>query len=868
MTSVTARESSRAVPGAALAASPPAVCGDDDVSCSHCGLPVPPGLRLLDEDEQFCCTGCRRVYTLLHECGLERYYAYRGAAEAEAQPASSSDRDYAEFDTESFQALYCRPAPEGARTIDLYLEGVHCAACVWLVEKLPTLLDGVHGATLDFVRRVVRVTYDPSALPLSRIARQLSGLGYPPHAYRGSGDVERQRKEERALLMRVGVAGAVAGNVMLLAFALYSGLFDGMSPQFQAFFRWGSLFISVPAIFWSGSVFFKGAWASLKTRTPHMDLPVSIGILAGFAWGAIGTLLGKGEIYFDSVTMLIFALLVGRWIQHRQQRSAFEAAELLGTLTPSTARLVQMGDDGRSHREVPAESVPEGALVEVRTGETIPVDGCVEEGASCIDTAVLTGESLPVEVRVGATVHAGATNLTAPLLVRCTQAGANTRVGQLMQRVEEAARRRAPIVRLADRIAGRLVVVALVLAAGTLVGWSFVNVERAIDHTVALLVVACPCGLGLATPLVVSAALARAARRGLLVKGGDALEKLATGGTFVFDKTGTLTAGQVRLVEFIGPRELAPAIVALESRSAHPVAQAFVAGLGGESSEAEDEAAGDAGKAQRRSTPAPPAAEDVEEVLGGGMTGCVGGRLLCVGSERMVRARGVEVPAFAEAATRRLLEQGHSPVWVAVDGRVEAVAGFGDPLRTDAAQSLAALRKLGYRLVLLSGDHPEAVAHAAAELEAAAQKETSPSGPLFDEVLGGRSPEQKLEYVEGAHSRGPVFMVGDGVNDAAALSAASVGIAVHGGAEASLLAADVFARRAGIAPVLELVQGARRTLKVLRRGLGVSLLYNGVGLSLAVAGLISPLFAAVLMPLSSLTVVSNAYRSKTFGVDP
>jgi Cu2+-exporting ATPase len=826
---------------------------------------VPPGLRVAGEEQQFCCIGCRRVYALLHECGLERYYAFRGASEATPQPASSSDRDYAEFDTESFQALYCRPSPEGMRTIDLYLEGVHCAACVWLVEKLPTLLQGVQAATLDFVRRVVRVTYDPTALPLSRIARQLSALGYPPHAYRGSSDMERQRQEERALLMRVGVAGAVAGNVMLLAFALYSGLFDGMSAQFQAFFRWGSLLISVPAIFWSGSIFFKGAWASLKTRTPHMDLPVSIGILAGFAWGALGTLLGKGEIYFDSVTMLIFALLVGRWIQHRQQRSAFEAAELLGTLTPSTARLVQAGDDGRSLREVPAESVPEGALVEVRTGETIPVDGCVEEGASCIDTAVLTGESLPVEVRVGATVHAGATNLTAPLLVRCTRAGANTRVGQLMQRVEEAARRRAPIVRLADRIAGYLVVVALVLAAVTLVGWSFVSVERAIDHTVALLVVACPCGLGLATPLVVSAALARAARRGLLVKGGDALEKLATPGTFVFDKTGTLTAGQVRLVEFAGPAELGPAIVALESRSAHPVARAFVAALGSENAETDS---GSSEQLDGRALPMLPDVEDVEEVLGGGMSGRVGGRLLCIGSERMVRARGVEVPEFVEDATRRLLERGHSPVWIAVEGRVEAVAGFGDPLRGDAAQSLVALRELGYRLVLLSGDHPEAVAHAAAELESDARSRAALRGPLFDEVLGGRSPEQKLEYVEGAHARGPVFMVGDGVNDAAALSAASVGIAVHGGAEASLLAADVFARRAGIAPVLELVQGARRTLSVLRRGLGVSLLYNALGLTLAVAGLISPLFAAVLMPLSSLTVVSNAYRSKTFGVDP
>lgn len=819
------------------------------VSCSHCGAPVPSALQVAEATEQFCCGGCRQVFALLRECGLERYYEFRSAAEVGPEPARPTDREYAEFDDAAFVELYCRPGADGTQVVELYLEGVHCSACVWLVEKLPSLLPGVREASLDFLRRVVRVSWDPEAIALSRIARQLDRLGYPVHPYRGSGDVERQRREERALLMRVGVAGAAAGNVMLMALALYSGLFDGMDPEFQRFFRWGSLLISAPAVLWSGSVFFRGALAALRTRTPHMDLPVSIGILAGFVWGGIGTLLGKGEIYFDSVTMLVFVLLVGRWIQHRQQRSAFEAAELLSTLTPSTARLVE----GSTYREVPAGSVPEGALVEVRVGETIPVDGQVEGGVSALDTALLTGESLPVDVVAGTYVHAGATNLSSPLSVRCARAGANTRVGQLMRSVEEAARRRAPLVRLADRIAGRLVVVALVLAAGTLVGWSFVSVERAIDHSVALLVVACPCGLGLATPLVVSAALARAARRGLLVKGGDVLEKLAVPGTFVFDKTGTLTAGQMRLVEYVGDPALQPAILALEARSVHPIARAFVTafspdtGFGG--------GAPDPTEGERL------AVEDVREILGGGVEGRVGGEMLLIGSEALIRARNVDVPPWVVEQVSRSLERGLSPVLVARQGRVEALGAFGDPLRPDAAASLRALKGLGHRLVLLSGDHRDAASHAARELERAAGQ------PLFDDVLGGQTPEQKLAYVESWAARQPVYMVGDGVNDAAALSAASVGIAVHGGAEASLLAADVFARRPGVEPVLELSRGARRTLRVLRRGLGVSLVYNVVGLSAAVAGWISPLMAAVLMPLSSLTVVGNAYRSRTFGVN-
>lgn len=850
----------------ALSASASAQPGDAtdpaEVACSHCGLPVPAVLIDVESPTQFCCGGCRQVYALLHECGLERYYAYRDAAEAPPQRALTSGRDYGELDTDDFRALYCRPGPEGTLRIELYLEGVHCSACVWLVEKLPALLPGVRETTLDFVRRVVRITWEPAEISLSRIARRLAAFGYPPHPYRGSGDMERQRQEERALLMRVGVAGAVAGNVMLMALALYSGLFDGMSPQFRAFFRWGSLLISAPAVLWAGSIFFKGALASLRTRTPHMDLPVSIGILAGFTWGALGTLLGKGEIYFDSVTMLIFALLVGRWIQHRQQRSAFEAAELLNTLTPSTAHL----REGDAVRDVPAASVAAEALVEVRTGETIPVDGVVVEGSSSLDTAVLSGEPLPVDVEPGALVHAGSTNLTGLLLVRCLRSGEATRMGQLMKSVEEAARRRAPIVRLADRVAGYLVIVAIVLAALTLFGWSFVSLERAVDNTVALLVVACPCGLGLATPLVVSAALARAARRGLLIKGGDALEKIATPGTFVFDKTGTLTEGRVRLVEYAGDPSVQVAVAALEARSVHPVARAFVAAF----------------EREMEGTEAP-LVEDAREELGGGMWGRVAGRELWVGNERSTRERGVVIPAWAEEVLAGWLERGLSPALIAREGTVVALAAFGDPLREDAAESLRALRALGHRLVLLSGDHPRAVSHAVAQLDRAAlgvaadegagEPGEGPDGTsaegsepsLFDEVLGGQTPEQKLAYVEAAVARGPVFMVGDGVNDAAALSAASVGVAVHGGAEASLLAADVFARRDGVEPVVELAQGAQRTIRVLRRGLGMSLLYNVVGLSLAVSGVISPLLAAIIMPASSLTVVSNAYRSRTFG---
>jgi Cu2+-exporting ATPase len=455
----------------------------------------------------------------------------------------------------------------------------------------------------------------------------------------------------------------------------------------------------------------------------------------------------------------------------------------------------------------------------------------VESGDSTLDVRLLTGESSPLEVKPGDRVYAGTENLAATLLVRAERAGRDTRVGQLVASMERAQRERAPIVRVADRIAGHFVVVVLMLAALTLVVWWHVDAGRAVDHVVALLVVTCPCALGMATPLAVSVALARAARRGILIKGGDVLEALARPAHFVFDKSGTLTAGRPELVDWRGGHELALLVSASEDGCDHPLARAF-----------------------RRAFPAPDdlRAESVERLTGAGLRAEVKGRRIVVGNLALMEATGIDVPAdFAEEAQAHAAA-GLTPVLVADGGRVAGLAAFGDALRPDAAASLCELSKLGSSMSILSGDHPLVVQRVARHL---------PVRP----ALGGVSPEQKLEKVLAFMRRGErVVMVGDGVNDAAAISAATVGIAVHGGAETSLLAAGVFSTTPGVSPVLEAVRGARLTLQAIHRGLVFSLAYNAVGVVLAMSGVLSPLVAAVMMPLSSLTVVTSALRSRAF----
>jgi len=804
-----------------------AVGEEADVACSHCGLPVPRPLLEAGASTQFCCDGCRTVYSVIFGAGLERYYAERREAGSEQKRVRSSDKTYAELDDRAFLATYCRARGSGLLEVELYLENLHCPACVWLVEKLGKVVPGVVAATVDIGRSTVTVAWPPDKLQLSEIARGLATLGYPPHPRQSADTAELRRIEDRALLARMAVAGAVFGNVMLLALALYAGAFQGMDSDYQSFFRWASLVVVTPSVAWSAGAFYRGAWSAVRTRTPHMDLPISIGILAGFAWGTVNVLRGRGEIYFDSVAAVVFLLLVGRWLQRRQQHQAKNAADLLYSFAPSSARL--LSDDGTA-REVPIETVVEGSLLEVRAGETVPADGVVVEGSSTLDASLLSGESRPIEIVEGARLHAGTLNVAARIVMRAEKTGQATRVGRLLRSVEEASTRRAPIALAADRAAGRFVLGSLTLALLTLLGWWHFDSERALENAIALLVVTCPCALGLATPLAVSASIGKAARRGILIKGGDALERLATPSLIVFDKTGTLTEGRLELSSWQGDEALKPWVAAVEARSAHPIALAFGRALG---------------------------ACDVEvcdyvQTPGGGVEACIDGQRVVVGSVAFAKAR-TELPPQLEAAAREAAARGETPVLVGVDGRARALATFHDPVRADARASLLRLQALGHRLAILSGDQPEVVQAVREKLDL-----------TFEFALGGSAPEEKLAVVERETERGPVVMVGDGVNDAAALARASVGIAVHGGAEASLAAADVFTTRPGVSPVLELFVGGSRTLGVIRRNMLLSLAYNLVCATLAVAGAIAPWIAAILMPISSLTVVMSSYRAKTF----
>ncbi|MEZ4367885.1 MAG: heavy metal translocating P-type ATPase [Kofleriaceae bacterium] len=813
---------------AAIAARP------EPATCVHCGLPAPAPV-VDDEQRVYCCTGCAIVARTLRGHGLERFYAVRDADAPPPAPARATGRSYAELDDPAHQRLHVEVGADGVAHAALYLEDLRCSACVWLVEATPRCLPGVREVRVDLGRGKADVTFDPARVRLSQIAGHLDRVGHPPHPYRAAvRDLER-RRQDRALLIKLGVAGAAVGNLMLLAAALYAGLFSTMAAADVAFFRWASMLVAVPALGFAASPFFRTALGSLRARRMHLDLPLSIGIVVGLGWGAANVVRGAGEIYFDSLAMLVFLLLVSRWVVASHQRRASSATEMLLALTPSRARrLAPTASDAPTDaelREVPIEAIAVGDRVLVRAGEVIPVDGEVAAGRSSLDAGLLSGESRPIEVGPAAEVFAGTLNLVAPLIVVARTSGEATRVGRMVARIDELSRQRATIERTVDRLAGRFVAVVMAAAALTIVGWAPWSVGAGLEHAMALLVVTCPCALALATPLAVAVALGRAARRGILIKGLHALETVATPGTIVLDKTGTLTEGRLEVRSWIGDPGARALAAAVERGSAHPIARALAALV-----------------------PDAPLATGLHEDLGGGIRGDVDGRAVAVGAVPWQRLRGTPIPTELEAAIAELADRGESPVAIAVDDRVVAVAGLGDPLRPGVADDLATLRAAGWRLELLSGDDPRVAVAIGAAL-----------GLPAEACRGGVSPEGKLAHVRALRDGGAtVVMVGDGVNDAAAMTAASCGIAVAGAAEIALEAADVLVRAPGLGGVVATVAGARATLATIRRSLRISLVYNLVAGSLAAGGVIHPLLAAALMPLSSLSVLASSMRSRAF----
>lgn len=742
--------------------------------CPHCGTPVegPQGT--------YCCHGCAAAARILSDAGLEGWYATREAAAPRARPG----------DDTAWASVVVDSLPDGACAADLTIEGLRCASCVWVTEKLLERTDGVVEATVSYATGRAHLRWDPRRTDLGTLAGRLAAIGYRARPVGGTDRLDRD------LLVRLGVAVFGAMNVMGLSVALYTGWLDGMDARWAQLFRWMALMVATPVVLWSAIPFFQGAVRGLRLGVPHMDLPVAMAVALLYGHGLWATVMHE-DGYLDSVTMLVALLLGGRVLEARGRKRAVDAAMSLAAAVPRWARRAR----GDAVEKVPTEALLPGDHIDLGAGEEIAADGVVVSGRALVRMAVLTGESRPQAVGPGDAVVAGALVEDGALRVGVTRTGEGTVVARMAADLAGAsATPRAPSA--TDRLAPWFTIGTLAVALTTgVLGAATLGLDDALARTVAVLVVACPCALALAEPLVGASGLGALARRGLLVRGVDPLEALARVDTIVLDKTGTVTWGRPRVTA--ASDEALRVAAGLERFSRHPVADAIL-----------DEAA-------HRGIPIP-VATDVVEVAGVGISGRLDGR------SWNIRRGG---------ADRVLVEDDL--------GTVHAIALVDVP-RIGAAEDLQALLASGRRVILLTGDSDVVAQRIAREVG-------------LSEVVAEADPHAKAARIAALRAEGRcVLFVGDGLNDGPALVAADVGVAMASGAASSLLAADAVLAGDRLLPLVAGLRAAPVILARIRVSLRRSVVYNVSAVCAAVLGAVNPLVAAVLMPLSSGMVIANA----------
>jgi len=808
--------------------------------CEHCLRETPEPEILRDAAGlPFCCEGCRAVYAFIRGEGLDAYYRRRQWEPAAGVPATLDEVDPAPFEP------LVRTLPEGAAQIDFTVDGIRCASCVWLIERVLARTPGVTFARVSYATHRARVRFDPATTSLRAILPRVRATGHAPKPFSESERHVARRAEERDLLVRFGTAGFLSSQLMIYSAALYAGYFQGMDPGTRRAMEWIALALTVPVLLYAGLPLLRATAAGLRRARFSMDALVVLGAWSAFAASVHGMLRG-GQVYFDTAAMIVTLVLLGRYLELRAKGAASEALERLAELRPRTAARVTLGADGAVLRRdtVPVETLRVGDAIEVRPGEKFAADGAVLAGESTADESLLTGEARPVRKRPGAPVIGGSVNRFGTLVFRVERTGRDTVLAKILDAVEDAQACRPPVQVLADRVVGVFVPAILVLAALT-VAWHLragEPAERAFLAGVAVLVIACPCSLGLATPLAVLVHSSLASAAGVLTKGGEVIEQAARARRAVFDKTGTLTVGALVVREILPapgaqPAEALRLAASVESRSEHVIGAALV-------------------EAARGRTLAQLTA--FEAVPGQGVRGVADGRRVLVGNRTFLAGDGVNLADADRISASRTAPAAESltPVYAAIDGELALLVLLADGLRPEAAATVTALRAAGLAVTLVSGDEPAAT-------------QTAARGAGIDRFEAGALPVRKRELVRQMQAAGErVLMVGDGINDAPALAEAALGVAMGRGTDIAMESAGAVLVRPDLRLVPWLVRLSRATLRVIRQNVFWAFFYNLLAVPLAMAGLLHPIVAAAAMAASSLFVVGNSLRIRRLAGAP
>lgn len=810
-------------------------------TCFHCGEPIVSNVqfsaRIEAQTRLFCCLGCQAVHETIVNGGLADFYLHRTLNAPTAVQLNQTQIDqYRLFDHPLIQQTFVSSLSPTGQQAELVIDNINCAACIWLLERAIEKQPGVTHFTVNHTTQRARLLWQPAQARLSDILLAIAQLGFGARPFVASEQEAQIKKQQRAAMTRLLIAGIGTMQNMMLAVPLYFGVVSGVSPAFIEFFRWFSWLVATPVVFYSARPFFEAAWRDIRFRYPTMDLSVSIAIGAAYLASAWITVFGGEEVYFDAVCMFTFFLTLGRFLEMRARYRSGIANAALNTVLPAVALRIQTADGEPTQMLMATHQLTPGDRILVKPGEIIPVDGVVSYGCSSVNESALTGEYFPSPKQSGDAVSAGTINMDQPLQICVERSGAQTRLSAISRIVDQVYQSKPRTLLLADQFAAYFVTGILLLSSLVFIGWTLSGSERAFAITLSVLVATCPCALSLAAPSALTSATHWLRNHGLLVAKSHLLEGLASADTIVFDKTGTLTEGKLLITAAqtfnqTQPTESLLAIAqALESQSEHPIARAFAANNNPVNSKL--------------------TATAVQNHPGSGVSGWIDGQRFFLGHADFIRQSCPHLPEqpSPQVPSSDSPEASQITLYLASPDQWLGRFLLGDKLREDAVVCIQKLRSLGLRPMILSGDHSNHVHWIAGQLQ-------------IKEAISGASPEQKLACLQALEQAGhQAIMVGDGLNDLPVMAGARLSIAMASAADITQLQADGILLTSHLSPLASAIVLARKTRQIIRQNLAWALGYNLSVLPLAILGMVPPWLAAIGMSASSLLVVLNALR--------
>ena len=792
------------------------------VKCTHCHLEFDEKVMIKEPDDpelNFCCNGCQGVYHLLKDDGLDSFYDKLG--NNTISPPIESHNDLNRFDLETFEKRYVKTTIDGFKKVDLIIEGIHCAACVWLNEKILYKTDGVIEANINFTNYKAKIVWDDEKIKLSQIISKIQSIGYNAYPYDQTISEEKATKNKRDYFIKMMVAVFASVNIMMLSVAKYAGFFTGIDDDILKLVHTGEFILTTPVLFYSGSIFFKGAYYGLKNRIINMDFLVIAGASLIYIYSLFILFGASGHSYFDSATMIITFVLVGKYLEVIGKKGAVDTLDKIKSQLPTDATIIVDG----VKKVVSLEEIKVDDIVEIKTGEKASIDGLIISGESQFDESSISGESLLVTKNIGDKIISGTINLDSVIRYKATTDYEHSTLNNIVNIIEDSLSSKSDIENTANELSKHFSITILSVALFSFIGWYFYNgnFENALVISISVIIIACPCALALATPIASLIGVSWLAKKGILFKEAKYIETFAKASTLILDKTGTITKGNLSVVN--NPKiddEEINILYSLVDSSTHPISCAIKKYL-------ED-------TYQNISSLC---LTDIKTISAKGLSASFNDKILLGGNSLLMDENNLECN-----------HNDYSVFHFAYDGKLVATFELEDEIKDDAKQIISYLQSENIKVFMCTGDN-----------EKVASKVANAVG--IKDYKANMNPIQKAQFIaELKENENIVIMAGDGVNDAPALAKADIAMAMGNGADIAISVSDVVILNNSLEALKESFRISKRTYNFIKQNLGISLVYNIVTIPLAVAGYVIPLVAALSMSLSSLIVVGNSLRIK------